>query len=293
MIKIENIKTKHKNGIYSLIEKVNQVDNLGYSLEEKWLDYIIKEQNESVFIGTKEDEVIALATCMINEMDNSHAMINIIVDPMYRKQGIGSKLYDVLMTYAKDKNIKTVEVYIKERLDAAVRFVEKRNFSAVLYVWKLDLKINDFKIDSSKLDDRSLIFRQATIKDRKVYKDIINQAFDEKLDESALELALQDPSVRIYLLENHGQALATVSMQIRTSLSTGYIYDVAVVKECRGRGYGRYMLEKSIEKLQSMDIDLATLTVSGENKEALSLYHKIGFKEMDMDILGSKSLLVL
>lgn len=284
VVKIKNIQDNHKKGIYSLIDRVNQADDLGYSLEEQWLDYIIKEQSESVFIGVKKSEVLGLATCMINEMDSSHAMINIVVDPQHRNQGIGSRLYDEVISYAKDRSVKVVEAYIKKRLNDSLKFSEKRGFETILYVWKLDLDVNKTKLELIKPND-SLEFRQASLNDNKSYSHIINHSFDDMLDENALARILQDPSVRVYMLELDGQAIGSVTMQIRKNLSTGYIYDVAVMEKYRRRGLGGYMLEKCIEELRLKDIDTATLTVAGENKGALGLYHKLGFEEVDMDIL--------
>lgn len=284
MLKIESIKDKHKEGIYSLIDRVNQVDDLGYSLEEDWLDYIIKEQSQSVFIGIKGDEVIAIGTCMINEMDSSHAMINIIVDPQHRNQGVGSQIYDEIIAYAKDSGVRVVEAYIKKRLEASFRFAEKRGFQTIFYVWKLDLDVNESKLGLTG-PDKALNFRQASLDDSESYRDILNQAFGDMLDEGALSRVFEDSSVKVYILEKVGQAIGSVTIQERTNLSTGYIYDVAVGEEHRRQGLGGYMLQRSIEELRLKNMDTATLTVAGENKQALGLYHKVGFREVDMDLL--------
>ena len=50
------------------------------------------------------------------------------------------------------------------------------------------------------------------------------------------------------------------------------------------------MLRESIEQLEQANMSKATLTVTGDNKQALALYERLGFREVDMDILMSKSL---
>lgn len=286
MLKIENIQQKHKNGIHLLLKTVNQVDNLDYSLTSEWLDYIIRETSDSVFMAVDRTQLVGIGTCMINEMDNTHAIINIVVHPQYRNKGVGSLLYNQVMSYAKDKNIKTIEAYIKKRLNSAMAFTEKRGFHTTCYVWKLDLETNKIKLDLIRPNNELVSFRNATIKDSQVYAYIINQTFGDPLDEKALGRLFQDPSVTVYILERDGQSVGSATIQLRTSLSIGYIYDVAIVEQYRRQELGGYMLKRCIEELQANNIDIATLTVSGKNKQALDLYHKVGFREVDMDILG-------
>ena len=286
MIKIENIQQKHKKGIHELLKVVNQVDDLGYSLTDEWLDYIIQETSDSVFVSVDRTQLVGIGTCMVNEMDNTHAVINIVVHPQYRNQGVGSQLYNSVMSYAEDKNIKTIEAYIKKRLDSAMAFTEKRGFQTICYVWKLDLETNKVKLDAIIPNNELVSFRSSTIMDSQIYADIINQTFGDQLDDKALGRLLQDPSQMVYILERYGKSVGSATIQLRTSLSIGYIYDVAIIEEYRGQGLGGYMLKRCIDKLKVNGIDRATLTVSGQNKQAKALYHKVGFREVDMDILG-------
>lgn len=290
MVKIENIQKKHKNGIYELIEIVNKVDNLGYSITDEWLDYIISKTRDSIFIAMDKNILVGIGTCMINEMDKTYAIINILVHPEYRKQGIGSKLHKQIIDYAKDKNIKNMEATIKERLTHGLKFAEERGFTTLLYAWKMDLEVKKVKLDLIRTNNGNLRLRRATIKDNQTYVEIINENFGDLLDEKAIEQLLQDPSISLYILERNGKTIGSVTIQLRTNLSLGYIYDVAITKEYRGQGWGKYLLNKSIEELKMQNINTATLTVTGENKQALSLYHKIGFKEVDIDILGTVKL---
>ena len=287
VINIDNIQHKHKNGIQSLLEQINQEDHLGYSLTDQWLDYIIQHTSESIFIATHQGDLVGLATCMINEMDQTHGVINIVVHPSWRNKGIGSTLHKQVIAYAKDKQINHLEAYIKQRLQKSVKFAKNRGFNPVLYAWEMSQDLQKINLDAFLQDKPALIFRKATIKDGSSYAHIINQAFGDSLAPSVLEEMLKDPSVVVYILEQEGQAIGTLTIQIKSKLSTGYIYDVAIMGQYRKQGLGSYMLRKVMVELKNHHITTASLTVTGENKSALSLYKSLGFAEKDVDILGT------
>lgn len=263
------------------------MDNLGYSLTDEWLDYIIENASASVFIAKSQEDVIGIATCMINEMDSTHALMNIVVRPEYRNKGVGTQLHEQVISYAKASGIKTLEAYIKERLSHGVNFANNRGFTPILYAWEMSREVNEAKIDLARENHKDLIFRQATIGDNLLYADIINQAFGDAISPSVLEELLKDPSVMVYILEKQGQAIGSTTIQLKTNLSVGYIYDVAIIEGYRGQGFGTYMIGKSIQELAHHKMATASLTVTGDNRKALSLYKRIGFKEKDIDILGT------
>ena len=57
------------------------------------------------------------------------------------------------------------------------------------------------------------------------------------------------------------------------------IINLAIHKSYQNKGYGTFLLEKTIEKLEkSKEIEDIILNVSQDNMIALKLYHKCGFK---------------
>ena len=57
-----------------------------------------------------------------------------------------------------------------------------------------------------------------------------------------------------------------------------YISDLAVDEKCRGRGVGTFILEKSLQLAKDKKCKRVILDVDRENKGALRLYKKVGFK---------------
>jgi ribosomal protein S18 acetylase RimI-like enzyme len=154
----------------------------------------------------------------------------------------------------------------------------------------MDLEIDKVKIDSMNQNNDVFNFREATVKDRSTYAEIINQTFGDELDDNTLGQLLEDSSVRVYMLEKNGRVIGSTTIQFKATLSVGYIYDVAVMEGYRRQGLGSYMLKNCINVLKVNNMDRASLLVAGENMSALELYHRLGFKEVDIDIIMQKKM---
>jgi len=67
-----------------------------------------------------------------------------------------------------------------------------------------------------------------------------------------------------------------------TGLKHGYIYDIFVKKEFRGRGTGKILLEKAQSYCREEGYSRILLMVSVKNANAIGLYNKMGFKAEQM-----------
>ena len=63
-----------------------------------------------------------------------------------------------------------------------------------------------------------------------------------------------------------------------TGLKHGYIYDLFIREEIRGKGIGRILLEKAESYCRERGYSRILLMVSVGNQAAISLYDNIGFK---------------
>jgi ribosomal protein S18 acetylase RimI-like enzyme len=67
-----------------------------------------------------------------------------------------------------------------------------------------------------------------------------------------------------------------------TGLKHGYIYDIFVKKEFRGRGTGKILLEKAQSYCREKGYSRILLRVFMNNVNAIGLYNKMGFKTEQM-----------
>jgi ribosomal protein S18 acetylase RimI-like enzyme len=70
-----------------------------------------------------------------------------------------------------------------------------------------------------------------------------------------------------------GQTKGTI-----TELSSGYIYDIFVEEEFRGKGVGKLLLEKAEDYCRKKGHSRISLSVSATNDSAIKLYSRTGYK---------------
>lgn len=119
------------------IEKMNldaldSIKNIIISdFDDFWNYDILKEELEcsnSYFVIAKNDnnEIVGFAGFKII-VDEANIM-NIVVKKSFRHNGIGSILLEHLISYAKDKNLKTITLEVNEHNLSAIRLYDKFNF---------------------------------------------------------------------------------------------------------------------------------------------------------------------
>ncbi len=99
--------------------------------------------------------------------------------------------------------------------------------------------------------------------------------FGSPWSETSLRLLLEDTAVGFAVCEN-GRAVAYGGML--TVLDEGQITNVAVLPECRGRGYARAVMKALEEYALEKGIKLLSLEVRESNSAAMALYDSLGFE---------------
>jgi [ribosomal protein S18]-alanine N-acetyltransferase len=132
-------------------------------------------------------------------------------------------------------------------------------------------------IRRARLDDLSRV--QAL--DAEVFKDLAYQAF--------ILRQLFDLHAPGWVVAEQGADLVGYSLIAPDfDRSTAWLLALGVRSDCRGKKIGARLLDRSLESLQSVEVQHVTLTVAPENKPAIALYEKTGFmvKELRHDYLG-------
>lgn len=117
------------------LENLNQIKNILLSdFDDFWNYNILKQELEcenSYFIIAKNnnDEIVGFAG-LKNIVDEANIM-NIVVKKSFRHHGIGSILLENLITYSKDKNLKTITLEVNEHNLSAIRLYDKFDFDHI------------------------------------------------------------------------------------------------------------------------------------------------------------------
>lgn len=113
--------------------------------------------------------------------------------------------------------------------------------------------------------------------DQKVIAQIENECFSSPWSETAISETIENGGFYT-VFEQDGKIVGYAGLQI--VLDEGYITNVAVTKEYRGRGIGSALLESLKIIALEKGLRFISLEVRRSNNGAIALYKKHGFKQV-------------
>ncbi|WP_079504668.1 GNAT family N-acetyltransferase [Mesobacillus jeotgali] len=205
--------------------------------------------------------------------------VNGLVDPDYRRQGVFTKLFELVVAEWKRRNSGSM-LLLSDRLSGA-----GQNFiagtGAVYKHSEFEMFLKKDAPPAAPDQLAGITFRKAANADA---KEIARQNaiyFNEEVSEEAEDMILPEEEEKrgmtSYLVEKDGQIIGKVNLQLTTKL--GAIFGLGVLPEHRRKGYGRALLLLAIEKLREENAKDIMLQVAAENSNALNLYKSCGFEE--------------
>ncbi len=85
----------------------------------------------------------------------------------------------------------------------------------------------------------------------------------------------------------------SLGVRERAGMREGYVYDVAVLPQVRGRGYGRAIMRAGEERAVALGLSALRLNVFGHNAAARGLYEGLGYATvatlMHKDLTGPRA----
>lgn len=101
--------------------------------------------------------------------------------------------------------------------------------------------------------------------------------------EALLKAALADANVHIYVIRADGHIVATGTLCIKHTLEFAIadIESVVVSSRCRGKGYGKEMMQALIAAAKSFKVHHIQLTSNPKRVAANQLYQALGFERYE------------
>lgn len=124
-------------------------------------------------------------------------------------------------------------------------------------------------------------------------KELNKKQWSRHMEEVFENFAKQENS-EIYVAEDENQTFAGYlfvgeSRNLMVGKSSGFIYDIYVNEEFRGKGIGKQLIERAENYCRQRGYTRLSLMVSAHNKPALKLYESTGFQKdqiyMDKEII--------
>jgi len=107
-----------------------------------------------------------------------------------------------------------------------------------------------------------------------------------QLSESYFREIISAENCYLFLLKEEECIIGMFSIGIyRTPTgSKGWIEDVVIDENTRGKGYGRVMMEYAISFVQSLQIQMLMLTSNPSRVAANKLYQSLGFEQKETNV---------
>ncbi len=128
IVEYENI---YKKQVIEFIKSV-VINEFGF---EEWRDYLDNKSFEpyyeygSKFLIIFNSQNKIIGTCGgLRKSDDTIKLNSFYMLNDYRQQGLGSKIYNLILDYAKECKYKTMILTTNSKFDIAIKFYEKRGF---------------------------------------------------------------------------------------------------------------------------------------------------------------------
>ena len=122
----------------------------------------------------------------------------------------------------------------------------------------------------------TVTIREMTESDIAGIAELEKKCFSEPWSETSLRDELTNETARFYVLRDSEKLLGYIGAN--NICNEVYITNVAVCSACRGKGYGKILVNHLIKQSELEKAFFITLEVRKSNKKAIALYEKCGFK---------------
>ena len=154
------IRKAQSRDIGGLIRLLRQISNLHHKgrpdifvaesqkYTKEAIEDIIKDKNRPIFVAVNGDNhMLGYCFCKLHIPDHPVIQKQLVlyiddfcVDETLRGQGIGKKLFDVVLNYAKEQNVYNIDLHVWSFNKGAIKFYESLGFSTRSQTMELILK---------------------------------------------------------------------------------------------------------------------------------------------------------
>ncbi len=224
--------------------------------------------------------------------------INGMVHPKYRRQGIFSILWKLVVEEYKRRNINSMLLLSDEKSHSGQEFIKRTraNYKHSEYemylrenkLEQLEKRLNRISLRKATNADAQEIARQNAKYFNEEFSNLENTPYNSESNSTSKEKNIlfkdmilpeeeEKRGITTYLAEKDGKTIGKVNLQL--NLKVGGIYGLGVLPKHRRKGFGREILIMAIQKLKEANANEIMLQVVAENSNALNLYKSCGFKE--------------
>lgn len=123
----------------------NYFNVLDTDFEHRFLSKAIDDENQKLLVAVLKDEIVGMVLVAYQEKkwlakEHTYQIDNICVDQTHRRQGIGTKLLDAVMTLAKQNGIQQINLGVFCQNKQAIPFYESFGFKPLSIKMNMPVK---------------------------------------------------------------------------------------------------------------------------------------------------------
>ena len=240
---------------------------------------------ENLFVAETATDIVG---CMnvTSELQIGRAILNCLIHPEHRRQGLASTLLVPSLRRAKELGAEVAQVCIRRNNSAAQNALLRLGFSPVRHF--LQMRVDITELDERETNQAALRCRYLQSGEEELLTEIQNISFagswgyhPNTVEEITFRLGLSQCSHHDVVLANDDSRISGYCWTSLTSKGEGQIYMIGVNPDFQGQGVGRRLLLAGLSRLRSQGCPVAELTVDSQNKAACDLYQSTGFTVRD------------
>lgn len=262
--------------IRKLAEACNELEGITLKLNYDMLaSRPANETNDFLFY----DRGVLVGFLGIYCFRSTEAEISGMVHPEYRRKGIFSKLVNAAKEECARRKVPQLIFICQGDSVSGKAFLESLGSTYSFSEYWMDASFSSSFSGQYKVE-----LRKAAVTDNEILVELNHQGFDMTYEDAwnYVEQTRPSDSKITFVVELEGQPIGKLGVNL--SDNGAFIYGFCMLKEFRGRGYGKQALRRSIEELhKSNNIDQFQLEVAVDNAGALSLYESCGFQTKNVN----------
>lgn len=272
---IKNILELNSNERISALEYIKNNENTDLSLSEieKELKGKICNYGEGVLFYFHKDKIVGKLSVILEVVDKLKTIyINKVICQKDNKEILNKLIHSSLELANKYKANKVLlGIRDKDLLNLAQEIGLERSYSSFNMILNNREKENDV-LDKIKLSKKNI----------KEYVDVYNKSFMDmphgtyiEIEEAEGYLSNKNDNEDYFIVLDKGESIGFLNTSIEGNKG---FFDIGLIKEYRGKGYGKKLLETAIQYLNEKEVEEICLTVIEKNNIAYEMYKKRGFK---------------
>jgi len=279
-----------------MLIEIESMDRDGEDTSEEYLRASLAwpnyRPNQDVWVAELQGELVGYGVAL--EQPSRHCTIYVVVHPLHRRKGLGSRLLELTLKRAGEIGSKNILVYANEHNNASNLFLIDHNFQAVGSSGSLKLE-TDAETPPAEFPESFTLKRYSEVNDPLVLLKALDDCYlgmwghqhnnnrSEEERKSPRFLHYYDVNDILLLFDQTNSIFGICSLKSQGKREgNGELSDLldgpGVIQEFREHGYQRPLVLAGIEHLRKRGKRPITLEFWGDNENALNIYRSLGFE---------------